>query len=133
MTPEQKFKLSVLRNYVKLIAEQCEGERPWGCWGESIEWPGRNPLASSDAFESPRSRDAGFEYIKGDYDNLFANPYVLIETSHYGQTYVTLHASADEAIEYHVNQESAEDWRIDRLVDVRDMTEYRMSAKAERA
>lgn len=130
MNAQQMMQLRTLRNYVRLIAEQCEGERPWGRWGDIA-------TGRIDRFASPRRivwRKESQEWaeVRGDY-RLFAEPFVLIETSHYGQTWVTLHRDADAAVDYHVDQEYAEDWRIDRIVDVRDMTEYRMTAKAERA
>jgi hypothetical protein len=112
MTPDVKFMVRSFRNYLQLIGEEYE-EREWGDW-DDVDRPG-----NTDHVARP-------DGLAG----LMAEPFVLIETSHYGQTWITLHADPDAAVEYHAGQEYAEDWRIDRLTDCRDMTEYRMSAKA---
>lgn len=115
MTPDAKFMVASFRNYLGVIAAEYE-ERDWGDW-EDIDRPG-----NTDHVARP-------DGLVG----LMATPFAMIETSHYGQTWVTLWSDPDAAVDYHSGQEYAEDWRIDRLVDVRDMTEYRMSAKAVKA
>lgn len=103
-------RIRLIRNYLAVIGEEYE-ERQLGEWGE-IE------RGNNDNVESPRDTD------------LIAHPFVLVETSRYGQTWITLHADADAAVDYHVNQEYADDWTIQRITDLRDLTEYRLTAKA---
>ena len=50
--------------------------------------------------------------------------FALVETSSYGQTYVTLHQSADDAVRAHYSQESAEDWTLRSIIDVWTGDEY---------
>jgi hypothetical protein len=100
---------TILRRYVRLVAEVYP-DRPAGTWGD-LDYP-RN----TDHVEDPHDL------------NPCENPFVLVERSHYGQTWITLWSSADEAVQYHESQEYAEDWRVDRLVDLRTDTEYRLSA-----
>jgi hypothetical protein len=107
----QLEKLQILRRYVSLVNEVYEERQP-GEWGD-IDTDGRN-----DHVDDPREVD------------IVARPFVFVETSHYGQTWITLWSDPDEAVDYHANQEYAEDWRFDRLVDLRDLSEYSLAAKA---
>lgn len=106
---EPTSRLTLLRRYVQLVADEYP-DRPAGMWGD-VDVPG-----NTDHVDDPRDASPC------DY------PFVLIERSHYGQTWITLWSSADEAVLYHEGQEYAEDWRVDRLVDLRTETEYRLSA-----
>jgi hypothetical protein len=98
----------ILWRYVRLVADEYP-DRPVGVWGD-LDYP-----SNTDHVADPRDADA---------DETF----VLVERSHYGQTWITLWDSADAAAQYHEGQEYAEDWRLDRLVDLRTETEYRLSA-----
>lgn len=115
MTPDVKFMVASFRNYLGVIAAEFEG-REWGEW-DDIDTPSNtNHVARPDGLVG-----------------LMAAPFALVEVSpRYGQTWITLHADPDSAVDYSTNQEYAEDWRIERIVDVRDLTEYEMSAKAVR-
>jgi len=50
-------------------------------------------------------------------DELGPERYVLLERGHYGQTWISAHASPEAAGEYTVNQEYAEDWSPEVLID----------------
>lgn len=115
MNPADAFKVRAFRNYLDLIAEEYEG-RSWGKWDDIDDVSNTCHVARPDGL-----------------DGLMATPFMMEETSRYGQIWITLWADPDAAVDYHTNQEYAEDWTIQRIVDVRDLTEYRMSAKAVRA
>jgi len=58
-------------------------------------------------------------------------PFLLCESSRYGQTWLTFHKSANAAAERHINQEYAEDWEADLLVDLDcPADEYRIEVRA---
>lgn len=56
--------------------------------------------------------------------------YVLVETSRYGQTWVTTHASPDAAAQAHASQEYAEDWTCELIVDLLTGNEYELVVAA---
>lgn len=44
--------------------------------------------------------------------------YVLLERGHYGETYVSTHDTGAAAADYTINQEYAEDWSAEVLIDI---------------
>lgn len=51
-------------------------------------------------------------------------PFVLVETSTYGQTWITLHKTAQDAADAHVGQEYQEDWNVELLKNFRTGEEF---------
>jgi hypothetical protein len=47
-----------------------------------------------------------------------ASAIMLVETSRYGQTWITLWPDAQSAGNYHVEQECVEDWNVEVLIDL---------------
>lgn len=88
MNSETRFRNRALRAYIELCYEHG---KPVGKWGET--W------------------SEGDNYSRPDGD-ILTTPYALVETSRYGQVWITLHASPDAAAEAHVRQEYVEDWEV---------------------
>lgn len=102
------FRSGALRCYVRLVREHFE-DRPWGHWGDVRHGHVADP------------REV----------NLHANPVALVEDGE-GSTYITLHATAGEAVDYHFGQEYPDDFRIEAIVDTRDGTAYDTIARPAR-
>lgn len=103
----------LLRNYCEVIAAEFEERRrgEWDSVGDSnVERPGGRATSAA---------------------SLAAQPFVLVQTSRYGQTWITLWPTAQAACDYHADDEFADDWTLERLVDIRTMTEYRPTLVAE--
>lgn len=64
-----------------------------------------------------------------DLADLAARPFVMRESSRYGQTWITLWPSPEEAAAYHFGQEYAEDWEIDELFDLRNGDRFHVDVK----
>jgi hypothetical protein len=104
---------TALRRYVQLVNSEIYHRSP-GQWGD-IDYPG-----NTDHADDPRDIRGGVEAL----------PFALVERSSYGQTWITLHETADDAVSYHEGQEYAEDWRVDDLIDICNGQHYRLSARA---
>lgn len=91
------------RTYIQYGNDRLD--RDWGKWDDLTD------LGQNDHFARPEG-----------LEELAARPYVLVETSRYGQTWVTLFDSPEAAAMYHFSQEYAEDWDIEELYDLRDPT-----------
>ena len=105
--------MSPLRRYLALISDEFE-ERPPCTWGEMSV-----PAWTRSNVQDPRGVIDGA-------------PFALVETSEYGQTWITLHTDPHVAVRYHTEQEAAEDWTLRRLVDLRNGDEYELGYTARR-
>lgn len=97
------------RHYIDLVDTHIPF-RQWGQWGD-IE------VSHQQYSHVTRPRD------------LAGAPYVLVETSRYGQTWITIWASPEAAANYHVNQEYADDWDLAELVDIRTGDQFQIELK----
>lgn len=81
--------------------------------------------------------DWGDQYEVNHSDDHFASPVdietepiVLIERSRYGQVWITLHSTLDDACQANTNQEYAEDWQYPTIIDLRDGQHYEVEYRA---
>lgn len=81
--------------------------------------------------------DWGDQYEVNHSDDHFANPcdiqtepIVMIERSRYGQVWVTLHATIEDACKANSNQEYAEDWQYPEIIDLETGQHYAVEYRA---
>lgn len=79
--------------------------------------------------------DWGDQYPGGDdhFDSpvdIANEPIALVERSRYGQVWVTLHSSLDDACRANTNQEYAEDWTFPDIIDLRTGDHYEVEYRA---